>query len=67
MVYVTAVMPYVILLVLLIRGLMLPGSVDGLTYFINPDLNRLLDPTVSTCSKYTVSTCSMCTASTCSK
>eukprot|EP00057_Strongylocentrotus_purpuratus_P031291 XP_784181.2 PREDICTED: sodium- and chloride-dependent GABA transporter 1 [Strongylocentrotus purpuratus] len=45
-VYFTALIPYVILLALLIRGLTLPGSSDGIYYFINPDWDRLKTPTV---------------------
>ncbi|XP_046367046.2 sodium- and chloride-dependent glycine transporter 1-like [Haliotis rufescens] len=40
-VYVTAVMPYILLTVLLIRSCMMPGSVDGLLYFLRPDFSRL--------------------------
>lgn len=45
-VYVTAIMPYVILLILFIRGLLLEGSTKGLIYFIEPRMDRLSDPTV---------------------
>lgn len=47
-VYVTAIMPYVILLILFIRGLFLEGSAKGMKYFINPRIDRLADPIVST-------------------
>lgn len=40
-VYVTATFPYLILTALLIRGLMLPGAVDGIMYYLKPDFNRL--------------------------
>ncbi|XP_067651729.1 sodium- and chloride-dependent glycine transporter 1-like [Haliotis asinina] len=40
-VYVTAVMPYILLTVLLIRSCMMPGSADGLLYFLRPDFTRL--------------------------
>lgn len=46
-VYVTATMPYLILLILLIRGCLLPGAIDGIKYFITPNLKRLKDPQVS--------------------
>jgi len=39
-------MPYVVLSILLVRGLMLPGSVDGILYYITPRLDRLVDPQV---------------------
>ena len=46
-VYVTATLPYIILTILLIRGCLLPGAVDGIKYFITPNLDRLSDPNVS--------------------
>ncbi|XP_022235624.1 sodium- and chloride-dependent glycine transporter 2-like [Limulus polyphemus] len=45
-VYFTATFPYVILIILLIRGLMLEGAVTGLRYFFIPEWNKLLDITV---------------------
>uniref|UniRef100_A0A1A9W8E0 Transporter n=1 Tax=Glossina brevipalpis TaxID=37001 RepID=A0A1A9W8E0_9MUSC len=42
--YFLAVFPYVILIVLLVRALTLPGSVDGILYFIKPQWNKILDP-----------------------
>ncbi|XP_069114429.1 sodium- and chloride-dependent glycine transporter 2-like [Argopecten irradians] len=42
-VYVTAVLPYVLLTVLLIRALFLPGAKEGILYYITPDLQRLGD------------------------
>lgn len=40
-VYITATMPYVVLFVLLIRGITLPGSMDGIRAYLHIDLNRL--------------------------
>ena len=40
-VWVTAIAPYIILLILLIRGIFLPGAVDGLRFYLNFDLKRL--------------------------
>lgn len=40
-VYITATMPYVVLFVLLIRGVTLPGSMDGIRAYLHIDFNRL--------------------------
>uniref|UniRef100_A0AAR2KHI2 Transporter n=1 Tax=Pygocentrus nattereri TaxID=42514 RepID=A0AAR2KHI2_PYGNA len=45
-VYFTATFPYVMLLVLLVRGLTLPGAVDGILFYLYPDPTRLTDPQV---------------------
>ncbi|KAL5021739.1 hypothetical protein ScPMuIL_000894 [Solemya velum] len=45
-VWITATMPYLILTILLIRGVLLPGSGEGIRYFIQPTLYRLGDPEV---------------------
>lgn len=45
-VYVTATLPYIILSILLIRGVMLPGAGTGVRYFITPNTSRLGDPQV---------------------
>ncbi|XP_069046525.1 sodium- and chloride-dependent GABA transporter 2-like isoform X2 [Lepisosteus oculatus] len=45
-VYVTATFPYVMLVVLLVRGLTLPGAADGLVFYLYPDVTRLTDPQV---------------------
>ncbi|XP_077075486.1 sodium- and chloride-dependent GABA transporter 2-like isoform X3 [Siphateles boraxobius] len=45
-VYVTATFPYVMLLVLLVRGVTLPGAVDGIIYYLKPNHTRLTDPQV---------------------
>ncbi|XP_064627446.1 sodium-dependent proline transporter-like [Lineus longissimus] len=41
--YVTAIAPYVLLTVLLIRGCLLPGAVNGIIYYIKPEWSKLLD------------------------
>ncbi|KAK3557387.1 hypothetical protein QTP70_026534 [Hemibagrus guttatus] len=45
-VYFTATFPYVILAVLLVRGLTLPGAVNGIIFYLYPDPTRLADPQV---------------------
>ncbi|MEQ2249397.1 hypothetical protein ILYODFUR_028729, partial [Ilyodon furcidens] len=39
--YFTATFPYVMLFILLIRGLTLPGAWEGVYYYLYPDINRL--------------------------
>uniref|UniRef100_A0A4W5M7F7 Transporter n=1 Tax=Hucho hucho TaxID=62062 RepID=A0A4W5M7F7_9TELE len=45
-VYFTATFPYLMLLVLLVRGLTLPGAIDGIKFYLYPDPARLTDPQV---------------------
>ncbi|KAM9704798.1 sodium- and chloride-dependent GABA transporter 2-like [Menidia menidia] len=45
-VYFTATFPYLMLIVLLIRGLTLPGAAIGIKFYLYPDLGRLADPQV---------------------
>ncbi|KAM8897212.1 sodium- and chloride-dependent GABA transporter 2-like [Spinachia spinachia] len=42
----TATFPFVMLFVLLIRGVTLPGAIDGIVYYLYPDISRLSDPQV---------------------
>ncbi|TWW69470.1 Sodium- and chloride-dependent betaine transporter BGT-1 [Takifugu flavidus] len=42
-VYFTAIFPYVMMAILLIRGLMLPGALQGLVFYLYPDVSRLAD------------------------
>ncbi|CAL1277687.1 unnamed protein product [Larinioides sclopetarius] len=46
-VYVTATLPYLVLTCLLIRGLTLPGSWDGINFFVTPKWEKLLSFKVS--------------------
>ncbi|XP_007500337.1 sodium- and chloride-dependent taurine transporter isoform X2 [Monodelphis domestica] len=45
-VYFTATFPFLMLLVLLIRGITLPGAASGIKFYLYPDAGRLLDPQV---------------------
>eukprot|EP00071_Canis_lupus_P038587 XP_022272144.1 sodium-dependent nutrient amino acid transporter 1-like [Canis lupus familiaris] len=43
-VYFTATFPYVVLVVLLVRGVLLPGALDGIIYHLKPDWSKLGSP-----------------------
>ncbi|CAF4356399.1 unnamed protein product, partial [Rotaria sordida] len=45
-VYFTSVFPYVILLILGIRGWMLPGMSNGIYFYMKPDVSRLRETRV---------------------
>uniref|UniRef100_A0A8C2JVR9 Solute carrier family 6 member 4a n=1 Tax=Cyprinus carpio TaxID=7962 RepID=A0A8C2JVR9_CYPCA len=46
-VWVTATFPYLVLLILLIRGATLPGAWRGVVFYLKPDWGKLLTTTVS--------------------
>lgn len=39
-IYFTALFPYLVLTIFLIRGLTLPGATEGLTYLFTPNVSR---------------------------
>lgn len=45
-VYFTATFPYVMMFALLIRGVTLPGALDGIKFYVSPNTTRLADPQV---------------------
>ncbi|XP_052094516.1 sodium- and chloride-dependent glycine transporter 1-like [Mytilus californianus] len=42
-VYVTATIPYILLTVILIRGITLDGSINGIIVYLSPDFSKLLE------------------------
>ena len=42
----TALFPYVILFILIGRGVTLPGAYEGLMFYLKPDFNKLKEPSV---------------------
>ena len=48
-VYVTATFPYIIIIIILIRGITLPGAIiNGIKYYLLPDFQKFLDIQVRT-------------------
>ncbi|XP_036948236.1 sodium-dependent neutral amino acid transporter B(0)AT1-like [Acanthopagrus latus] len=44
-VYVTAILPYIVLAIFLIRGLTLKGALSGIKFLVTPDVDELIKPT----------------------
>lgn len=42
-VYVTVILPWILLIIFVIRGVTLPGAVEGLNYYLTPDFAKLAD------------------------
>ena len=45
-VFFTATFPYLLLLAFLVRGLTLPGAMDGIDFFIKPQWDKMLESKV---------------------
>lgn len=45
-VYFTVLIPWLLLIVFVVRGMTLPGAMDGLAYYLTPTFSKLLDPQV---------------------
>ena len=45
-VYVTVCLPWLLLVVFVVRGMTLPGSMDGIVYYLQPHFKELLNPSV---------------------
>ena len=45
-VYFTVILPWLLLLVFVVRGVTLPGAIDGLIFYLKPDFLKLINPSV---------------------
>ncbi|KAK6168092.1 hypothetical protein SNE40_021988 [Patella caerulea] len=45
-VYVTAIAPYILVTIILIRAVTLPGAIDGIKFYIIRDFSKLADPQI---------------------
>ena len=45
-VYVTVFLPWILLIVFVVRGMTLPGSMEGISYYLYPRFKELLNPSV---------------------
>jgi len=45
-VYITAIFPYLVLIIMFVRGVSLPGAIHGIKVFFTPDWSRLFKPQI---------------------
>ena len=45
-VYFSSIFPYVLLTCMLVRGVTLPGALDGIKFYVKPDFAKLTDANV---------------------
>lgn len=45
-VWFTALFPYAVLFILFIRGITLPGSAEGIAYYLSPNFDKIYEPAV---------------------
>jgi solute carrier family 6 dopamine transporter-like protein 3 len=50
-VWFTALFPYAVLLILLVRGITLPGSADGIRYYLSPNFSSITNAEVNDISR----------------
>ena len=50
----TAIFPYIVLLILLVRGVTLPGAWKGIKFYVTPEWKKLEDPGVSKSHRYII-------------
>ena len=43
----TSSLPFILLIILILRGIFLPGALNGLYYLFKPDFTRIFEPGIS--------------------